>query len=115
VEGGQPQPSAPPQTQPSQAPSAAPTPKPDQFALLTKTPTPPPAQQSTPTQPQRPKSSYRPEQVQTRMRGNISNRGRSSVNALGTPLGRYQKQLYDAVGSRWYYYVGRDRDLISIG
>ena len=117
VDGAQPQPSAPPmQTpQPSQAPTAAPTPRPDQFALLTKTPTPPPLQQSTPAQPQRPKSSYRPEQVQTRMRGNISNRGRSSVNAMGTPLGRYQKQLYDAVGSRWYYYVGRDRDLISIG
>ncbi|MEP7015591.1 MAG: hypothetical protein ABI925_09135 [Verrucomicrobiota bacterium] len=115
VDGAEPQPSAPPmQTpQPSQAPTPAPTAAPDELALLTRTPTPPP--QSTPTQPQRQKSAYRPQQQQTRMRGNISNRGRSSVNAVSTPLGRYQKELYDAVGSRWYYYVGRDRDLISIG
>src|ERR1043166_3742184 len=118
VEGAQqPQPSAAPMETPdaSQAPTAAPTPKSDELALLTRTPTPPPVQKSTPSKPQRPRSSYRPEQLQTRMRGSISNRGRSSVNAVGTPLGRYQKQLYDAVGSRWYYYVGRERDLITIG
>jgi TonB family protein len=49
------------------------------------------------------------------MAGNISNRGVSSVNAIGTPLGRYTKQLQDAVGSRWYLYVERQRDLVSIG
>jgi hypothetical protein len=37
------------------------------------------------------------------------------VNAVGTPLGRYQKILNDAVGSRWYYYVGQRGDLVSIG
>jgi len=37
------------------------------------------------------------------------------VNALGTPLGRYQKILYDSIGSRWYYYVAKQRDLITIG
>lgn len=115
VEGAQPQPSAPPQEtpQPSQAPSA--TPPPDQFAMLTRTPTPPPKSQSTPTRPQQPKSAYRAQKQQTRLSGAITNRGKSSINAVGTPLGRYQKQLYDAVGSRWYYYVGRDRDLVSIG
>ncbi len=117
VDGAQPQPSAPPmQTpQPSQAPTAVPTPGQDQFALLTKSPTPPPIEKATPAKAQPPKTAYRPEKQQTRIAGNISNRGRSSVNAVATPLGRYQKQLYDAVGSRWYLYVGRDRDLISIG
>ena len=47
--------------------------------------------------------------------GNITNRGISSVNALGTPLGRYQKIVADSIGSRWYTYVEQKRDLISIG
>jgi outer membrane biosynthesis protein TonB len=37
------------------------------------------------------------------------------VNALGTPLGRYQKFLLDAIGSRWYAFVEQKRDLINIG
>jgi outer membrane biosynthesis protein TonB len=37
------------------------------------------------------------------------------VNALGTPLGRYQKSILDAIGSRWYAFVERQMDLISIG
>jgi outer membrane biosynthesis protein TonB len=49
------------------------------------------------------------------MAGNITNRGISSVNALGTPLGRYQKIVADSIGSRWYTYVDQKRDLISIG
>ena len=36
------------------------------------------------------------------MAGNITNRGISSVNALGAPLGRYQKIVADSIGSRWY-------------
>jgi outer membrane biosynthesis protein TonB len=82
--------------------------------MLTKV-TPPPVERPTPAQQQPPKSTYRPEQQQTRMRGNISRRGIAAVNAVGTPLGRYRKELYDAVGSRWYYYVGRSQDLVSIG
>lgn len=125
IDGAQPQPSAPPMPSvqpspaataaPSQAPTVAPTPQKDALAMLTKTPAPKPVERSTPVQPQRPKSAYRPEQVQTRMRGNISNRGQSSVNAVGTPLGRYQKQLIDAIGSRWYYYMDQQRDLATIG
>jgi outer membrane biosynthesis protein TonB len=49
------------------------------------------------------------------MAGNITNHGISSVNALGTPLGRYQKIVADSIGSRWYTYVDQRRDLISIG
>jgi outer membrane biosynthesis protein TonB len=65
--------------------------------------------------PRQPASAYRREQVQTRMRGNISNRGISSVNAVGTPLGRYSKMVYDAVGSRWYGLVHSNGDRINIG
>jgi TonB family C-terminal domain len=112
--------------EPSQTPTATPrptleptrTPEPEQLAMLrpTSPPTRAPQQSvATPT-PQRPvPPSYRREQAQTRSSGNISNRGVASVNALGTPLGRYSKQLQDAVGSRWYMYVERQRDLVSIG
>jgi outer membrane biosynthesis protein TonB len=37
------------------------------------------------------------------------------VNALGTPLGRYQKYLLDAIGSRWYAFVDQKRDLVNLG
>ena len=49
------------------------------------------------------------------MTGAISNRGPTSFNTVGTPLGKYQKLLSDAVGSRWYQYVGQQSDLVSIG
>ena len=49
------------------------------------------------------------------IRGNISNRGRSSVAAEATPLGRYRKAVSDAIGSRWYYYVDDRMSLLSIG
>jgi outer membrane biosynthesis protein TonB len=49
------------------------------------------------------------------MEGNVSTRGRSSVAAIGTPQGRFQKAVEDAVGSRWYYYVQQRSDLINIG
>jgi outer membrane biosynthesis protein TonB len=115
-QGAQAQPSAAPQEtpQPSQAPTATPTPSPEQFAMLTKTPTPTPQPQSTPT-PQSPRSSYQAQKQQTRLSGSITNRGAAAVNAIGTPLGRYQKNLYDAVGSRWYAYVAGKRELINIG
>jgi outer membrane biosynthesis protein TonB len=65
--------------------------------------------------PESPASSYQSQKEQTRIAGSISNRGPSSVNAVGTPLGRYQKQLYDAVGARWYQHTAEKGDLISIG
>jgi outer membrane biosynthesis protein TonB len=60
-------------------------------------------------------SAYRRQKERTNIAGNITNRGISSVNALGTPLGRYQKIVADSIGSRWYTYVDQKRDLISIG
>ena len=61
------------------------------------------------------RSAYRAYKERTRIAGRITNRGVSSVNALGTPLGRYQKILLDAVGSRWYAFLDQKRDLINIG
>lgn len=70
----------------------------------------------TPNQPAKPATpGFQPETRITRIRGNISNRGRSSVAAAATPLGRYKKMLSDAIGSRWYYYVNEQLDLLNIG
>ena len=113
--GAEPQPTIRPEEKPSPsvAPSAAPTAPPmDALAMLRATPT--PAAQPTAT-PQPVRSTYQPLRQQKRMTGAISNRGPSSINAVGTPLGRYQKMLYDAVGSRWYSYVHQQSDLVSIG
>ena len=82
--------------------------------MLRSTPTPAVRPSAVPS-PEQPRSSYRAQKEQTRLSGSITNRGASSVNALGTPLGRYQKILYDSIGSRWYYYVAKQRDLITIG
>jgi outer membrane biosynthesis protein TonB len=118
-QGTQPQPSAAPQAipRPSQAPQPTPEVAPvsaaEQFAMLTRTT--PRAQPSVAPTPAQVRSAYRPLKDQTRVSGRITNRGISSVNALGTPLGRYEKILKDSVGSRWYAYMDQKRDLISIG
>jgi outer membrane biosynthesis protein TonB len=116
TKGAQPQPSAAPQENPN--PSAAPQTQPapvtaaEQFAMLTQQPTPP--LEKSVTSPQA-RSAYRAQKERTRISGRITNHGVSSVNALGTPLGRYQKLILDAIGSRWYAFVDRQMDLITIG
>jgi outer membrane biosynthesis protein TonB len=116
TKGAQPQPSAAPQENPN--PSAAPQTQPapvtaaEQFAMLTQRP--PPTAQPSAASPQT-RSAYRAFKERTRIAGRITNRGVASVNALGTPLGRYQKLILDAIGSRWYAFVDRQMDLISIG
>jgi hypothetical protein len=116
TKGAQPQPSAAPQESPN--PSTAPQTQPapvtaaEQFAMLTQRPT--PAAEPSVASPQT-RSAYRAFKERTRIAGRITNRGVSSVNALGTPLGRYQKLILDAIGSRWYAFVDRQMDLISIG
>jgi protein TonB len=126
------QPSVAPQTTPTPQPSASPqltatpaaTAAPDQLAMLMSrtTPTPQPSVATTPppqvqpsAAPRPPGSAYRPERQKTQIGGNISNRGIARVNALGTPLGRYQKIVTDAIGSRWYAYVDSKREMIGIG
>jgi outer membrane biosynthesis protein TonB len=116
TKGAQPQSSAAPQQTPN--PSTAPQTQPapvtaaEQFAMLTQRPT-PAAEPSAASQQTR--SAYRAQKERTRISGRITNHGVSSVNALGTPLGRYQKFLLDAIGSRWYAFVDRQIDLINIG
>jgi len=58
---------------------------------------------------------FQPETRVTRIRGNISNRGKASLEAAATPLGRYKKMVSDAIGSRWYYYVNSQIGLLNIG
>ena len=115
MNGAQPQPSAAPQETPAPSATPQPTLQPapisaaEQFAILTARPT-PAVKPSTAAA-----SAYRAYKDRTRISGRITNRGVSSVNALGTPLGRYMKFLLDAVGSRWYTYLDQRIDLISIG
>src|SRR5437773_7002278 len=91
---------------------AAPVTAAEQFALLTQKSA---AALDTANASSQPKSAYRRQKERTQIAGNITNRGISSVNALGTPLGRYQKIVADSIGSRWYTYVDQKRDLINIG
>ena len=59
--------------------------------------------------------SYRPMTRATRLSGSIDSRGKASVAALSTPLGRYRKAISDAVGSSWYYHIGSRMDMFSLG
>ena len=124
-----PEPSEAPLSTPTAAPVA--TPEPEQLAMLRSTPPPPiKAPDETEPSPERPASaptaaprpnpalapsSYQAQKEETRITGRLTNRGPSSVNAVGTPLGRYQKAISDAIGSRWYYYMSKKMDLVSIG
>jgi outer membrane biosynthesis protein TonB len=130
-----PRPSEPPKQTP--APTATPepmaTPEPDKLAMLTSTPpptirdteepTPTPAPDLPPTpppaaerpQPDRPSSGYQPQKTETRITGRITNRGPSAADAVATPLGKYRKSVYDAIGSRWYYYVKANGHMANIG
>ncbi|MBA2742825.1 MAG: hypothetical protein H0U43_00660 [Chthoniobacterales bacterium] len=124
-----PQPTATPKQTPLPEPSAAP----EQLAMLTGTPPPPirnpaeseptvaPDSATTPAPvlprpvPVRPESAYRPQKQETKITGNISNRGQTAANAVATPFGRYQKEISNAIGERWYYYVRAKSDLASLG
>ena len=105
-------------------PTPAPTPEEvvpsdEELAMLRQAPTPRPTPsrqaQRNPQRQSAPQTAYRQEQRVTRMQGNINSRGRSSIAALGTPQGRFEKAVQDAIGSRWYYYVRERSDLINIG
>ena len=108
-------------------PQPTPTPTADVVAML-RVPSPPAirtpgkennvsatARQTTPAPRPAPSTAYRREQTPERMAGNISKRGVSSVNAVGTPLGRYEKSVYSAIGARWYRLCDENRDRVDIG
>jgi len=110
-------------------PTPTPTPSADLLAMFRASPPPaartpgpeneirPPSQKASPPPVSHPpaSSAYRREQIQERMAGNISKRGVSSVNAVGTPLGRYEKSVYDSIGKRWYALCDANRDRVDIG
>jgi outer membrane biosynthesis protein TonB len=113
TKGAQPQQSsAAPQPKQMTAPQSAPITAAEQFALLTQKPT---AAVEPSTAAAQAQSAYRRLKERTHISGNITSRGISAVNALGTPLGRYQKIVADSIGSRWYIFVDQKRDLITIG
>ena len=105
------EPPKPEQIQPQSQPKPQPPQKTSPALPSQQSPSQPPSQQGA----QGVKKGYQPETRQTVIRGNISNRGRSSVAAEATPLGRYKKAVADAIGSRWYYYVNERMGLLSIG
>jgi outer membrane biosynthesis protein TonB len=124
-----PSPSATPPSTPQPTPIPTPTPNADLLAMFRASPPPTartpepekevssPSPKAAPAPVSRPpaSSAYRREQVQERMAGNISKRGVSSVNAVGTPLGRYEKKVYDSIGKRWYALCDANRDRVDIG
>src|SRR5437016_13457278 len=108
TKGAQPQQStAAPQPKQMTAPQPAPITAAEQFALLTQKPT---AASEPSTAASQAQSAYRRMKERSRISGNITSRGISAVNALGTPLGRYQKIVADSIGSRWYAYVEQKRE-----
>src|SRR5438093_2667825 len=122
-------PSPTPQPTPTLTPTPTPTPNADLLAMFRASPPPTartpgpekevssPSPKAAPAPVSRPpaSSAYRREQVQERMAGNISKRGVSSVNAVGTPLGRYEKKVYDSIGKRWYALCDANRERADIG
>jgi outer membrane biosynthesis protein TonB len=107
---------------PAPTPTATPMPSstPTELAMLRPAPTPnqrPPSPKAskTPERQSLPPTAYRQEQRTNRMQGNITNRGRSSIAAMGTPWGRFQKAVQDAIGSRWYYYIRDGSSTPSFG
>ena len=122
-------PTATPPSTPQPTPTPTPTPSADLLAMFRASPPPtartpgpeneirPPSQKASPAPVPHPpaSSAYRREQIQERMAGNISKRGVASVNAVGTPLGRYEKSVYDSIGKRWYALCDANRDRVDIG
>src|SRR5271165_4374200 len=113
---------APSDEQPRPTPAPTPeevVPSDEELAMLRQMPTPRPTPsrqaQRNPQRQRAPQTAYRQEQRITRMQGNIHGRGGSSIAALGTPQGRFEKAEEDAIGSRWDYYVRERSDLINIG
>src|SRR6266513_2420518 len=114
---------------PTPQPTPTPTPSADLLAMFRASPPPTartpgpdneirsPSPKATPAPVSHPpaSSAYRREQIQERMAGNISKRGVASVNAVGTPLGRYEKSVYDSIGKRWYALCDANRDRVDIG
>ena len=60
-------------------------------------------------------SAYHPLEEQTASSGNITTRGASSVAALATPFGRYQKAVLNSIRGVWTEEVAARSDMASLG
>jgi outer membrane biosynthesis protein TonB len=101
--------------QPTVQPTPTPEPTPDNTVALGRAaPTPAPPALPTP-QPPGGGGQYQPQRRATRIEGSLSNSGRPSIATRGTPLGRYLRQVENAIGSRWYFYIKRDAAFVSPG
>ena len=58
---------------------------------------------------------YQPQTIKSKVSGNISNHGMAAPDALGTPLGRYQKAVEDAIGMLWYQFTEERMDVLAAG
>ncbi len=58
---------------------------------------------------------YQPQTIKSKVSGGISNRGISAVSAVGTPLGKYEKSVEDAIGMLWYQYIDERMDVVGAG
>ncbi len=85
------------------------------FASAQPEPEQKPVEQRPPPAPPPSRPSYQRQARPTRLSGSVSNRGRAAVASLATPLGRYRKQISDAIGSSWYHHIGSRMDLFSYG
>jgi protein TonB len=92
-------------------PVAAPTPRPVTRQVMLVTPAP----RAQPPVPPPAQSSNQLEQEQNHLEGSISNSGKRAANTVATPLGKYRKQVIDAIGSRWQYYVKSHADVLALG
>jgi hypothetical protein len=61
-----------------------------------------PAEPISPVEPSRATPGFRPETRATSMRGSISNRGRPSLDAAESPLGRYKADVSRAIEKLWH-------------
>ena len=69
----------------------------------------------TPPAPQKALDAYREQMEKAQIEGSISNRGRPGVNAVGTPLGLYVKNVSTIVGSRWNFKVKEQMEWLTAG
>lgn len=95
---------APPADRPAATPQPVVATPPPQMAKLTT-----PAPKVLPRPPR--ETAYQPDQEANRIEGSITNRGRSAVDAIATPMGKFKKRVNDSIGSRWQMYVKDPRKM----
>jgi outer membrane biosynthesis protein TonB len=114
----EPAPPQPEQTQQTEAEEKKPEPTEADAVLAAAQPEQKKEKQEEPKPPPVPppsKPSFQRQARPTRLSGSVSNRGRSAVASMATPLGRYRKQITDAIGSSWYHHIGPRMDIFSYG